>query len=120
MAVTQQSGREEGRGGEGALLTVLADIQLPEVGEVGDRRGQHSQVIIGHAQPIEQLTVEQLLWKKRETEDRKGLTAVYFGKTSHLPLRVNVLLLAPFFHTSPTLTHTHTSVSDKGNGQESS
>lgn len=50
------------------LLTVLADIKLPEIDEVGDRCWQYRQVIIWHAQSVEQLTVEQLLRGERERE----------------------------------------------------
>lgn len=40
------------------LLTVFADVELPEVDEVGDGCWQHSQVVIGHAQPVEQVTIK--------------------------------------------------------------
>lgn len=49
-------------------LTVLADVQLPEIDEVGDGRGQHCEVIVWHAQPVEQLAVEQLLWREEDRE----------------------------------------------------
>lgn len=43
------------------FLTVFADIKLPEIDEVCDRRWQHCQVIIWHAQSVEYLAVKQLL-----------------------------------------------------------
>ena len=53
------------------VLTVLADVQLPEIDEVGDGRRQHREVIVWHAQPVEQLAVEQLLWREEEREREK-------------------------------------------------
>lgn len=43
------------------FLTVFADIKLPEIDEVCDRRWQLCQVIIWHAQSVEYLAVKQLL-----------------------------------------------------------
>lgn len=41
------------QGGGEILLTVFADIELPEIDQVRDGRRQHRHVIIWHAQPVE-------------------------------------------------------------------
>lgn len=48
------------------ILTVFADIKLPEIDEVCDCCWQHCQVIIWHAQSVEYLAVEQLLLAEGE------------------------------------------------------
>lgn len=40
------------------FLTVFADVKLPEIDEVCNRRWQHCQVIIWHAQSVEYLAVK--------------------------------------------------------------
>lgn len=48
------------------LFTVFTDVQLFEVDQAGDGGGQVGQVVIGHAQLLQGLAVEELLWKHRE------------------------------------------------------
>ena len=64
------------------ILTVFTDVQLFEVNQAGDGGGQVGQVVIGHAQLLQGLAVEELLWKhRRETMEYYRL----FTK-SHRPL----------------------------------
>lgn len=44
-------------------FTVFTDVQLFEVHQAGDGGGQVGQVVIGHAQLLQGLAVEELLWK---------------------------------------------------------
>lgn len=63
------------------FLTVFADIKLPEIDEVCDRRWQHCQVIIWHAQSVEYLAVKQLLaGGEREIHVILYLRAIYRQK----------------------------------------
>ncbi len=47
------------------IFTVFTDVQLFEVNQAGDGSGQVGQVVIGHAQLLQGLAVEELLWKHR-------------------------------------------------------
>lgn len=62
--------------------TVFTDVQLFEVNQAGDGGGQVGQVVIRHAQLLQGLAVEELLWKQRgETMEYHSLLA-----KSHRPL----------------------------------
>lgn len=45
--------------------TIFTDVQLLEVNQTGNGGGQVGQVIIRHAQLLQGLAVEELLWKHR-------------------------------------------------------
>lgn len=45
------------------LFTVFTDVQLFEVNQTGDGGGQVGQVVIWHAQLLQGLAVEELLWR---------------------------------------------------------
>lgn len=47
------------------FFTVFTDVQLFEVNQAGDGGGQVGQVVIGHAQLLQGLAVEELLWRHR-------------------------------------------------------
>lgn len=47
------------------IFTVFTDVQLFEVNQAGDGGGQVGQVVIGHAQLLQGLAVEELLWEHR-------------------------------------------------------
>lgn len=55
------------------MFTVFTDVQLFEVNQAGDGGGQVGQVVIGHAQLLQGLAVEELLW------GHKGMTKAYYG-----------------------------------------
>lgn len=46
-------------------FTIFTDVQLFEVDQAGDGGGQVGQVVIRHAQLLQGLAVEKLLWKQR-------------------------------------------------------
>jgi len=71
----------------GRTVTVFTDVELFEVDQAGDGGGQVGQVVIGHAQLLQGLAVEELLWKHRggETMEYYSLLA-----ESHRPLREKV------------------------------
>lgn len=55
-------------------FTVFTDVQLFEVHQAGDGGGQVGQVVIRHAQLLQGLAVEELLWKYQgETMEYHGL-----------------------------------------------
>lgn len=43
------------------VVTVFTDVELLEVNQAGDSGGQVGQVVIGHAQLLQSLAVEELL-----------------------------------------------------------
>ena len=45
------------------LFTIFTDIQLFEVDQAGDGGGQVGQVVVRHAELLQGLAAEQLLWK---------------------------------------------------------
>lgn len=47
------------------IFTVFTDVQLFEVNQAGDGGGQVGQVVIGHAQLLQGLAVEELLWEHK-------------------------------------------------------
>lgn len=52
-----------------SFFTVFTDVQLFEVNQAGDGGGQVGQVVIGHAQLLQGLAVEELLWKQRKNNE---------------------------------------------------
>lgn len=53
------------RRGAGSIPTVFTNVQLFEVNQAGDGGGQVGQVVVGHAQLLQGLAAEELLWKHR-------------------------------------------------------
>lgn len=59
-----------------SAFTIFTDVQLFEVDQAGDGGGQVGQVVIRHAQLLQGLAVEKLLWKQRgETMEYYSLLA---------------------------------------------
>lgn len=46
------------------IVTVFTDVKLFEVDQAGDGGGQVGQVVVRHAQLLQGLAVEKLLWKQ--------------------------------------------------------
>lgn len=51
-------------------FTIFTDVQLFEVNQAGDGGGQVGQVVIRHAQLLQGLAVEELLWEHTGTRQR--------------------------------------------------
>lgn len=66
------------------IFTVFTDVQLFEVNQAGDGGGQVGQVVIGHAQLLQGLAVEELLWEHKG--GKKQCNIIVCRQKSNRPL----------------------------------